>query len=225
MMPIQIAPSLLAADFGHLEKEIHRCEEAGVELLHLDIMDGHFVPNISFGPGIVSTIRNITRLPLDVHLMIQQPDRYVRTFIEAGANILTVHVESYHDTRRTLDLIRNLGCQAGLALNPLTLFTNAIPYLKQIDLLLCMTVNPGFGGQKFNPQVLDKIRQARQYALANNLNYKIEVDGGLNPFTTSQAVASGADIIVAGTSLFKNPDMSKGVEALRQAATEAQSAG
>jgi ribulose-phosphate 3-epimerase len=134
-------------------------------------------------------------------------------------------VESYHDTRRTLDLIRNQGCQAGLALNPLTLFTHAVPYLKQIDLLLCMTVNPGFGGQKFIPEVLDKIRQARQYALANNFNYKIEVDGGLNPTTTSQAVASGADVIVAGTALFKLKDMSKGVQELRQAAAEAQSAG
>jgi ribulose-phosphate 3-epimerase len=225
MKAIQIAPSILAADFGHLAHEIQRCEAAGVEMLHLDIMDGHFVPNISYGPGIVHTVRRLTRLPLDVHLMIQQPDRYARAFIEAGANILTVHVESYHDTRRTLDLIRNQGCQAGLALNPLTLFTHAVPYLKQIDLLLCMTVNPGFGGQKFIPEVLDKIRQARQYALANNFNYKIEVDGGLNPTTTSQAVASGADVIVAGTALFKLKDMSKGVQELRQAAAEAQSAG
>jgi ribulose-phosphate 3-epimerase len=225
MKPIQIAPSILAADFAHLEAEIRRCEEAGVEMLHLDIMDGHFVPNISFGPGIVRTIREITRLPLDVHLMILQPDRYVRTFIEAGANILTVHIEAYHDTRRTLELIRNFGCQAGLALNPLTLFSNAIPYLKQIDLLLCMTVNPGFGGQTFIFEVLDKIRQARQYAFANNLNYKIEVDGGLNPDTAMRAVASGANVIVAGTSLFKSRDMREGVKQLRHAVTEAQCAG
>ncbi|MCS7063152.1 MAG: ribulose-phosphate 3-epimerase [Methylacidiphilales bacterium] len=225
MRAVQIAPSILAADFSILKDEVRRCEEAEVEMLHLDIMDGHFVPNISFGPDIVKTIRRLTRLPLDVHLMIQQPDRYARTFIESGANILTVHLEAHHDVRRTLDLIHSLGCQAGLALNPLTLFARSIPYLDQIDLLLCMTVNPGFGGQKFMPEVLDKIRQARQYALKHNKHYRIEVDGGLNTETTRMATASGADIIVAGTTLFHSPNFRSKVQELRHAASEALAAG
>ncbi|HEY8965413.1 MAG TPA: ribulose-phosphate 3-epimerase, partial [Candidatus Methylacidiphilales bacterium] len=183
MKPIQLAPSLLAADYGNIERDVRAVEAAGVDCLHVDIMDGHFVPNMSFGPDFVAMLRRITRLPLDVHLMIQQPDRYVRSFIEAGADTITIHLEAYHDVGRTLDLIKSMGCRAGIAVNPLTLIEKAEKYLKRVDLVLCMTVNPGFGGQPFIMEVMEKVRYARLYRDQNNLNYDIEVDGGLTTDT------------------------------------------
>jgi ribulose-phosphate 3-epimerase len=225
MRPVQIAPSVLAASLSRLEEEIRRVEEAGVECLHVDIMDGHFVPNISFGPNMVSALKKITRLPLDVHLMIQQPDRYIRQFIEAGADTLHVHLEAYHDVRRTLRTIKEMGCRTGLAINPMTLFQNATVLLKHIDVLLCMTVNPGFGGQPFIIEVLDKIRAAVAYREQNNLNYDIEVDGGLTTETIGPSVAAGANIIVAGTSIFGQKNAKEAVAQLRARAAEVRAGG
>jgi ribulose-phosphate 3-epimerase len=225
LKPIQIAPSILAADYGNLESEVRRAEAAGVDCFHIDIMDGHFVPNLTFGPGLVSALRKITDLPLDVHLMIQQPDRYARAFIEAGSDTLTVHLEAYHDVKRTLGTIKDMGCRVGLAINPLTLVENTYGLLKHVDLLLCMTVNPGFGGQPFIIEVLEKIRLARVYRDEHNLNYDIEVDGGLTADTIGPSVTAGANIIVAGTSVFGKKDIHQAVKDLRARAAEAGAGG
>ncbi len=225
MKPILLAPSILAADYGNIERDVRAVEAAGVDCLHVDIMDGHFVPNMSFGPDFVAMLRRITRLPLDVHLMIQQPDRYVRSFIEAGADTVTIHLEAYHDVGRTLDLIKSMGCRAGIAVNPLTLLEKAEKYLKRVDLVLCMTVNPGFGGQPFIMEVMEKVRYARAYRDQNNLNYDIEVDGGLTSDTIGPAVVAGANLIVAGSSIFGKQDISGAVKVLRQRAAEANAAG
>jgi len=225
MKPILLAPSILAADYANIERDVRAVEAAGVDCLHVDIMDGHFVPNMSFGPDFVAMLRRITRLPLDVHLMIQQPDRYVRSFIEAGADTVTIHLEAYHDVGRTLDLIKSMGCRAGIAVNPLTLLEKAEKYLKRVDLVLCMTVNPGFGGQPFIMEVMEKVRYARAYRDQNNLNYDIEVDGGLTADTIGPAVVAGANLIVAGSSIFGRQDIAGSVKVLRQRAAEANAAG
>jgi len=223
--PILIEPSILAADSGNIEREVRAIEAAGADAIHVDIMDGHFVPNLSFGPAMVATLRRLTRLPLDVHLMIQQPERYARAFIEAGADTLTVHLEAHHEVGKTLEMIRGLGCRPGLALNPLTLLEKAEKHLAQVDLLLCMTVNPGFGGQAFMTDVLEKVRKARVFRDRNNLNYDIEVDGGLDAATIGPAVAAGANAIVAGTSVFGQADRTAAVRQLREKAAEANAAG
>src|SRR4051794_15755667 len=194
---ILIAPSILAADFSHLEAEIRRVEEAGADWLHLDIMDGHFVDNISFGPAIVKTVRGLTSLPLDVHLMIQRPDHYLPRFVEAGANSITVHVEAeaQHDVGKTLAAIRAAGCGAGLTLNPATPFDAVAPYLESIDLLLIMTVHPGFGGQAFRPEMMEKVRVAKEWRDAHGGELHIEVDGGIKPETAGPSIANGANIL------------------------------
>lgn len=225
MKALKIAPSILACNYARVEEEIRRVEAAGVEMLHVDIMDGHFVPNITFGPEFVAMLRRTTTLPLDVHLMIEQPDRYIRNFIEAGADILTIHLEAYHDVGRTLATIKDMGCKTGLAVNPLTLFQHATKHLKNLDLFLCMTVNPGFGGQPFIVEVLEKIRQAKAYREEKNLSYDIEVDGGLGPDTIGPAVAAGANVIVAGTAVFGKPDAKVAVDHLRHKASEVRAAG
>jgi ribulose-phosphate 3-epimerase len=219
MARILIAPSILAADFSHLADEIRRVEQAGADWIHCDIMDGHFVDNISFGPGVVKTVRQLTILPLDVHLMIEHPDHYVPRFIDAGANSITVHVEpeSKHEVAQTLQQIRDAGCRAGLTLNPENAFALIEPYLASIDLLLIMTVHPGFGGQPFRTDQLDKIRRARDWKLANNSQLDIEVDGGINSETGRRCIESGANVLVAGTCIFKAKDYAAEIIALRGA--------
>jgi len=213
-MKTVIAPSILAGDFGSFARDAQRAEQSGGDWLHCDVMDGHFVPNISFGPDVIAALRKATQLPLDVHLMIERPDLYAERFIEAGADHVIVHVEAKHDVAKTLAAIRRRGKKAGLSLNPPTPIESVLPFLDQIDELLVMTVNPGFGGQAFIPETLEKIRTVRQ--LAPRLD--ISVDGGINLITGRQCVEAGANILVAGNSLFRHKtlDLAGAIDELRQ---------
>src|SRR6266478_1489782 len=217
MRSILIAPSILAADFSRLADEVRGVEEAGADWIHCDIMDGHFVDNISFGSGIVATVRKLTTLPLDIHLMIQHPDHYLPRFIDAGANSITVHVEpeSKHDVAKTLEQIRGGGCRAGLTLSPATPFAQLEPYLAQLDLLLVMTVHPGFGGQPFRADQMEKVRRAVAWNQSGGHKIDIEVDGGINPKTARISVENGANVLVAGTSIFHSKDYAKAIRELR----------
>jgi ribulose-phosphate 3-epimerase len=217
MSNVLVAPSILAADFGHLADDLERVIPAGADWLHLDIMDGQFVDNISFGPAIVKLVRGLTNLPLDVHLMIQRPDHYIPRFIEAGASSITVHVEAEakHDVPQTLRAIRDRGCRVGLTLNPATPFSAVEPHLPAVDLILIMTVHPGFGGQSFRPEMMPKVRRARELRHSLGLNYDIEVDGGINPETAHLSIENGANVLVAGTSIFKADDYAAAIRALR----------
>ena len=212
-----IAPSILAADFSQLADEVRRVEQAGADWIHCDIMDGHFVDNISFGPGMVATVRKLTSLPLDVHLMNQHADHYLPRFIDAGANSITVHVEAEakHDVGATLQRIRDARCQAGLTLNPATPFALVEQFLHQLDLLLIMTVHPGFGGQSFRADQMEKLRRAHDWKIKNNPNLNLEVDGGINPETAKVSIENGANVLVAGTSIFKSKDYAAEIRALR----------
>ncbi len=213
MQRIIVAPSILAANFSRLSDEIHRVETAGADWIHCDIMDGHFVDNISFGPEIVRIVRGLTSLPLDVHLMIEHPDHYVPRFLQAGANSITVHVEpeAKHDVGKTLRQIQDAGCRAGLTLNPETPFDLIEPFLHKIDLLLIMTVHPGFGGQPFRTDQMQKVKRAR--SLNGKIN--IEVDGGINAKTAKLSIENGANVLVAGTSIFHSNDYAKAIRELR----------
>jgi ribulose-phosphate 3-epimerase len=212
-----VAPSLLAADFAQVGAEASRAIDSGGDWIHLDIMDGHFVDNISFGPAMVKTVDRVTDAFLDVHLMISRPDHYLQKFIDAGADMITVHTEADHDVEETLGRIRAAGRLAGLAINPATPLDDALPFLGSIDLLLCMTVVPGFGGQAFMPKVLPKIEAAAAERESRGLSFHIEVDGGIDINTASRATAAGANVLVAGSSTFRAPDMAAAVAALRSA--------
>ena len=214
---ILIAPSILAANFSRLAEEIHRVEAAGADWIHCDIMDGHFVDNISFGPDVVRLVRKETSLPLDVHLMIEHADRYVPRFVEAGANSITVHVEpeAKHDVWKTLHQIRDAGCRAGLTLNPETSFEMIEPLLGKFDMLLVMTVHPGFGGQPFRADQMEKVKRAAKWNQSRQHEIDIEVDGGINPKTARISVENGANVLVAGTSIFRSNDYAKAIRELR----------
>lgn len=211
-----IAPSLLASDWSRLHSEVARAEEAGADWLHLDVMDGHFVDNISFGPQFVAAVRGLTGLPLDVHLMVTRPDHYLPRFVEAGSDRITVHVEADHAVGDTLAAVREAGCGAGLAINPATSFDEAVPFLESIDLLLVMTVVPGFGGQSFmEAETMPKVAAARKAREDRGLSYHIEVDGGIDGETVAIAAEHGANVMVAGTSLFGAEDMGAEVRRFR----------
>ena len=214
---IIIAPSILAADFSRLAEEIHRVEAAGADWIHCDIMDGHFVDNISFGPDVVQLVRKETNLPLDVHLMIEHADHYVPRFVKAGANSITVHVEpeAKHEVQKTLRQIRDGGCRAGLTLNPETPIEMIEPFLDQFDMLLVMTVHPGFGGQPFRADQMEKVRRAAKWNESRRQKIDIEVDGGINPKTARISIENGANVLVAGTSIFHSDDYAKAIRELR----------
>ncbi|HMM20477.1 MAG TPA: ribulose-phosphate 3-epimerase [Selenomonadales bacterium] len=212
---IKIAPSILSADFSRLGEDIRRVEEAGADLLHIDVMDGHFVPNLTFGPPVVSAIRKVSKLPFDVHLMINNPQDMLMPFIAAGADIITVHAETAPHLHRLLQTIKEQGRLAGVSLNPSTPLAAIEEVLDIADMVLIMSVNPGFGGQKFIPAALDKIARLRRMITARKLAVDIEVDGGINPATARQVTAAGADILVAGSAVYGAADVKTAISALR----------
>ncbi|NYT11977.1 MAG: ribulose-phosphate 3-epimerase [Methanomassiliicoccales archaeon] len=204
---IKVAPSILSADFSKLGEEVKRVEKAGADWVHVDVMDGNFVPNITIGPGVVKAIRAHTGLPFDVHLMILRPENYIESFSEAGADLITIHLESSDKVEETLEKIRVMGKRPGVSLNPETSFHEVVPFIEEIDLLLIMTVNPGFGGQTFMHEVVPKIIEARRFIAENGLEVDIAVDGGINAATGKIAVEAGASVLDAGSSLFGAKDM------------------
>ncbi len=222
MLPaIEIAPSILAADFSHLGEDIAAVERGGARILHVDVMDGHFVPNISIGVPVVSSLRKATTLILDVHLMIEEPGRYVMAFADAGADMISVHQEATPHLDRVLAAIQERDIEAGVVLNPATPVATLSEVLPVVDFVLVMSVNPGFGGQKFIPGSLEKLRQLKELRSRYNYTYRIEVDGGLDLDNVADAVRAGAEIIVAGTSVFRTPDPAEAVRKMRQVASEA----
>jgi len=212
----KLAPSILSADFARLGEEIKAVEEAGADYIHIDIMDGHFVPNITIGPLVVETAKAVTTLPLDVHLMISDPDRYVQDFIKAGSDLLSVHVETCPHLQRTLTYIRELGGRSAAVLNPATPISTLEYVMDDLDMVLLMTVNPGFGGQKFIPTMLPKIQKMRALIDEKKLPIELEVDGGVNLENISQIAQAGADVLVAGSAVYKSADCKEAVRMMKE---------
>lgn len=215
MSQVKIAPSLLSSDFGRLAEDIARVEEAGADWLHVDVMDGHFVPNITIGPPVVAAIRKAAKIPLDVHLMVKNPAAMVPSFAAAGADYLTVHVEAEHHLHRLVNQIRDLGARPGIVLNPSTPLSALEEILPDVDMVLLMSVNPGFGGQSFIPASVDKIRRLRDMLTARKLQTFIEVDGGINVDTAPLVRQAGANVLVAGTAVFGAADVKEAIRGLR----------
>ena len=212
---VKIAPSILSADFAKLGEEIIAVERAGADYIHVDVMDGHFVPNITIGPLIVEAIRPVTKLPLDVHLMIENPDQYIEAFAKAGADYITVHVEACRHLHRTIQHIKSFGIKAGVVLNPATPVDTIQHILKDIDMVLLMTVNPGFGGQAFIPEVLPKIRKVKEMADSIGKEIEIEIDGGVNPETAKLCIEAGANVLVAGSAIYNQEDYAAAISLIR----------
>jgi ribulose-phosphate 3-epimerase len=216
-MKILVAPSILSADFGRLAEEIRNAEQAGADWIHVDVMDGRFVPNITIGPLVVEAARRATELPLDVHLMIAEPERHLEAFARAGADLLVVHAEACIHLHRALQMIRDLGIRPGVAYNPATPLGSLAPVIDLVDLVLLMSVNPGFGGQKFIPAVLPKIAEARRAAEQSGRAIHVEVDGGVGPSTAKDVIQAGADVLVAGSAVFCTEDYAAAIRSIRQA--------
>ena len=217
MKKIQISPSILSADFSQLGNEIKKLEEAGADLIHVDVMDGHFVPNLTIGPPVIKNLRKFTNLPFDVHLMISPVHKYIEDYAEAGADIITIHPEATENLKVSLGLIKKLGKKVGVSLNPKTEIKTILDEINDIDLILVMSVNPGFGGQKFIPEVIDKIKKLKKIKDENNYKFSIEVDGGINFSNSKIVLEAGADILVSGTTIFKenNGDIKSNIEKLK----------
>jgi len=217
MKKIQISPSILSADFSQLGNEIKRLEDGGADLIHVDVMDGHFVPNLTIGPPVIKNLRKYTKLPFDVHLMISPVHEYIKNYAEAGADIITIHPEATKNLKESISLIKKFGKKVGVSLNPETEIKTLIDDIEDIDLVLIMSVNPGFGGQKFMPEVLNKIRELRKLKDKNQYKFYIEVDGGINFSNSKIVLEAGADILVSGTTIFKenNGDIKNNIEKLK----------
>lgn len=217
MNQIKISPSILSCDFSEIGSEIEKLNNSGADLIHIDVMDGHFVPNLTFGPPVISKIRKCSKLPFDVHLMISPVEKYIQDYANAGADIITFHPEATDNIQRTIDVIKSCGKKVGISLNPETPSTIIENYLKEIDLILIMSVNPGFAGQKFMPEVLEKVKFFRSKIENENLNIDIEIDGGIDFKTAPLAIKAGANILVSGTTIFKGKNnISENIKNLRK---------
>jgi len=217
-MKIKIAPSILSADFSRLGIEVRDVEAAGADLIHVDVMDGHFVPNITIGPLVVKALKKITKLPLDVHLMIENPERYIEPFAKAGADILTIQVEASKNINSDIELIKKNGVRPGLVVNPKTDISKVLPVLDKLSMVLVMSVNPGFEGQKFMPEVLPKLAELRKEVEMRKLDVDLEIDGGINLETAAQAIKAGANVLVAGSAIYYSKDYKEVIKGLKKAA-------